>query len=141
VSIRRHSEHYYADPVGVQLDWMSLYQKMATLVTEEHLRSLCRRGFRQRALALAGVWAERGDRAQLARSLAFASVHAWPYPTWWWGVAKALAKSVVHEPLRAVLRRKLRIATEMAPTAFRARRRVDLRRRTDFSARETRAGR
>ena len=104
-SVRLHDEHYSGDKVAAQRGWMQLYHKMIRLAPSPELRSYCRRMRAQVSLNVARRQSENGDYAAVLTTLVTSMPFAWPYPQWWWGAAKRLARPAVPAFLMAALRR------------------------------------
>jgi glycosyltransferase involved in cell wall biosynthesis len=105
-SVRLHDEHYSAERVAAQIDWMRLYQKMAAVVPAAHLRSYCVRQRAQTSLRLARYQADNGDYAGTVTTLCNALPFAWRYPQWWWGALKRIVRPVVPDVLLTARRRR-----------------------------------
>jgi glycosyltransferase involved in cell wall biosynthesis len=97
---RSHPHNYSQDRIAAYQGWVRLYEKMAELVPESRLRSLCRRRRGENALALARLYQDAGNRLATAQTLLAGSTYSWPYGQWWGGALKIVAKSLLPARLR-----------------------------------------
>jgi GT2 family glycosyltransferase len=97
-SVRSHGEHHSGDRVAEHESRVKLYGKMAALLPEPRLRSLCRRKRAEQSLVLARLRADRGDRGAPWISLAESMRFAWPHPRWWLGALKIAARPLRRTP-------------------------------------------
>jgi glycosyltransferase involved in cell wall biosynthesis len=104
-SVRIHNEHYSADKVGEHLGWMQLYKKMGDLAPSPALRSYCGLVRAEASLKVARFQCSKGDYGKAFKTLLKSLPFSWPYPQWWWGVLKGLARAVIPRFLMPVLRR------------------------------------
>jgi glycosyltransferase involved in cell wall biosynthesis len=102
VRIRVHTDNYGSDRIAAYRGWIRLYGKMAGMVPDRRLRSLCRRRRGESALVLAGLYGDRGDRRAVARTLCAASIYAWPDPAWWLGASKAMLRPSLPSWVRSI---------------------------------------
>lgn len=100
-----HTDRYSRDRLAAYRAWVRLFGKLEGLMPNSRLRSICRRNRWERALVLAGLHADRGNGLAVARTVLSSSAYAWPYPKWWWGAVKSLARPVVPSKLRSMYRR------------------------------------
>ena len=101
----RHFDRYSIDRLAEFVAWVRLYGKMAGIMPDSRLRSLCMRRRAEQALVLAGQYVDRGDHAAVARTLIASSTYSWRYLDWWWGAAKTIVRPVAPSPLRSLYRR------------------------------------
>ncbi|MGA3120887.1 MAG: glycosyltransferase family A protein [Polyangiaceae bacterium] len=94
----RHVDRYSLDRIAEYRSWVRLFGKMAKLLPDPRLRSLCHKRRGDAALFLAGLYFDQGDHVAAARTVIGASRFSWPYPRWWWGASKAIVRPMV--PLR-----------------------------------------
>jgi glycosyltransferase involved in cell wall biosynthesis len=103
-SVRAHGEHYSADRVSALVSWMRLYEKMRDLAPSVELRSQCARMRAQTSLRLAQLQRANGDHRAAWMTLQAAAAFSWPYPHWWYGLAKSVVRSTL--PTLFVSRRR-----------------------------------
>jgi glycosyltransferase involved in cell wall biosynthesis len=100
-----HVDRYSLDRVGEYRGWLRFYGKMARLVPDPELRSLCQRRRGEVALVLAGLYFDKGEHAAAARTALASSRFSWSRPQWWWGAVKALLRPIVPLPFLSMYRR------------------------------------
>jgi glycosyltransferase involved in cell wall biosynthesis len=105
-SVRAHGEHYSADRVAAFISWMRLYKKMHTIAPSIELRSHCTRMRAQTSLMLAQLQGTNGDRKAAWMTLQNAAGFSWPFPRWWYGVAKSVVRSTLPKTIISVIRRQ-----------------------------------
>jgi hypothetical protein len=106
VGIRNnHSDRYSHDRLAAFCAWVRLYGKLAALMPNERLRSICRRRRGERALVLAGQYVDRGKSAEVLRTVLESSTYAWRYPEWWWRALKTIIKPLVPNRVRSDIQR------------------------------------
>jgi len=102
---RAHPYNYSQDRVAAYQGWVRLYEKMAEIVPEPRLRSLCWRRRGESALALARLYQDQGDQLATARTLLDGSTYSWPYRGWWGGALKIVVRSFVPARVRSTYQR------------------------------------
>jgi glycosyltransferase involved in cell wall biosynthesis len=102
---RSHPYNYSQDRVATYQGWVRLYEKMAEIVPESRLRSLCWRRRGESALILARLYQDQGNHLASAQTLLAGSTYSWPYRRWWGGVLKIVARSVVSSRVRSTYQR------------------------------------
>jgi len=105
-SVRAHGEHYSADRVAAHISWMRLYKKMRDLAPSVELQSHCARMRAQASLTLAKLQSANGDHRAAWMTLQSAVGLSWPYPQWWYGVAKSVVRSTLPKPVISMIRRQ-----------------------------------
>jgi glycosyltransferase involved in cell wall biosynthesis len=103
-SVRTHHEHYSSNPIENHAGWLRLYQKMARITEGSKLRAHCVRMQADVSLSLARAHAEKNDYRAACATLAHALPFSWPYPRWWWGAIKRIARPAVPNSLVSALR-------------------------------------
>jgi glycosyltransferase involved in cell wall biosynthesis len=93
--VRVHTESYSADRVAEYEGWLQFYGKMATLVPDPRLRTICRRIRADKSIVLAGLYADRTNYRASWRSMANAARFSWMFPRWWLGAAKTMVRPLV----------------------------------------------
>jgi glycosyltransferase involved in cell wall biosynthesis len=105
-SVRMHTQHYTADKIGEQSGWLQLHRKMRDLVPSRQSRSHCARVCAKTSLAIARLQSAQGAYQAGLATLGDALPSSWPYPQWWWGAFKQVARPLVPGGLMSVLRRR-----------------------------------
>lgn len=109
---RAHPYNYSQDRTAAYQGWVRLYEKMAEIVPESQLRSLCWRRRGESALALARLYQDQGNHLATARTLVAGSTYSWPYRGWWGGVLKLVVRSFVPSRVRSTYRQLKRKQSE-----------------------------
>jgi glycosyltransferase involved in cell wall biosynthesis len=104
VCTRAHSVNYSQDRVGAYQGWVRLYEKMAGIVSESRLRSLCWRRRGESALTLASLYQAEGNHLAAMQTLLTGSTHSWPYRGWWSGALKIALRPFVPARVRSAYR-------------------------------------
>jgi glycosyltransferase involved in cell wall biosynthesis len=105
VCVRNHHvDRYSIDRVAACRAWVRLYGKIAEIVPDSHLRSLCRHRRGETSLVLAGLYVDQGHILWVTQTVLAASTYSWPYPDWWWGAVKAMVRPIVPLRLRSIYR-------------------------------------
>jgi glycosyltransferase involved in cell wall biosynthesis len=107
-SVRQHGEHFSGNQVAECEYRMKLYRKIEKLVPDPRLRSLCRRRRAEQSVMLARLQAQRGDHRAVWRTIRGAARLSWPYPDWWLGALKAVARGRIPESCLNAYRRRRR---------------------------------
>lgn len=102
---RDHRDNYSQDRVGAYEGWVRLYGKMAGILPEARLRSLCWRRQGESALILARLHQQRGEHLAVVRTLLAVSKHSWPHPSWWRDTLKIMVRPFVPSRVRSIYRR------------------------------------
>jgi glycosyltransferase involved in cell wall biosynthesis len=102
--IRAHLDNYSQDRVAAYQGWVRLYEKMAEIVPESRLRSLCWRRRGESALVLARLYQNQGNHLAAARTLLDGCTYSWPYLGWWGGALKVVARSFIPSWVRSTYR-------------------------------------
>ncbi len=103
--VRKHADNYSRDRLATYQGWVRLYAKIAEIVPEARLRSLCRRRRGMSALALAGIYGDQQNDRALVQTLLAASMDSWPYGEWWGGLLKLIVKRIAPARAHALYRR------------------------------------
>jgi glycosyltransferase involved in cell wall biosynthesis len=101
---RAHLDNYSQDRVAAYQGWVRLYEKMAEIVAESRLRSLCWRRCGESALVLARLYHDQGNHLAAARTLLAGWTYSWPYSGWWAGALKIVIRSFVPSRVRSTYR-------------------------------------
>lgn len=109
---RAHPDNYSQDRVAAYQGWVRLYEKMAEIVPESRLRSLCWRRRGESALALARLYQDQGNHLATARTLLAGWAYSWPYRGWWSGAVKIVVRYVVPSRVRSTYRPSKRKPTK-----------------------------
>jgi glycosyltransferase involved in cell wall biosynthesis len=113
----RHSDRYSIDRISEYHGWVRLYGKMAEIVPDARLQSLCRRRRAEVTLFLAGLYFDRRDHVAVARTLVAGTRLSWRYPQWWWGASKAALRSIVPGHVLSMYRAANRVRERRAHRA------------------------
>jgi glycosyltransferase involved in cell wall biosynthesis len=103
--IRVHAPSYSRDRAAVHESWIRVYEKMGFILRDPRLRRLCASRRVHHVVTLARSYgAQSGTRAAF-RTLFSARPYAWPFPRWWWSIARAAVRPFVPAGIRRMYRR------------------------------------
>jgi glycosyltransferase involved in cell wall biosynthesis len=100
-SVRAHDEHYSGDRVAAHTSWMQLYAKMAELVPDSQLRSLCLRMRAEQSWTLVRMGRKASGYRGLLTTLPRALMLSWRQPRLWYDALRNTVSVVVPDAFRS----------------------------------------